>query len=303
MGKRQTGILGKAKEIFGDDDDSRLYSSLGKEISGKEIKVFQLSVDKIFSNPDQPRKHFDEERLSELAQSIIDRGLLQPIIVKKDGPDKFLLIAGERRFRAYKKARDLADTPEDYRLISSVIRDDNELELAMIENVQREDLYPLEEAEGLALLLDRFGYNHDELAKKINKSRFHITELIALTRLPDQIKQEVRSTPAKFSKSILLLTARKKEESEMLSFWEKVKSGEITTTQSKKKKETEKPPVGRPRKNKAEVFMEKLDKAQQAISLYVDTNTTTEEHAQITQNLISLREEIDKKLDSLVSNL
>jgi ParB family chromosome partitioning protein len=157
-----------------------------------------LPIGAIRPNPAQPRRHFDAAALAELAASIAARGVLQPIIVKHDG-DGFLIMAGERRYRAAQLAG-LATLP-------ALIRDDDPTEIAMIENLQREDLSPLEEAEGLAALVERFGYTHEGLAALIGKSRPYISNTLALCRLPDWIKCEYHERPD-VSREILISVAR-----------------------------------------------------------------------------------------------
>jgi len=145
------------------------------EISNSNVK--EISVDNIRMNPYQPRKAFDDEKLQELSDSIINNGLLQPIVVTRDG-DGYLLIAGERRLRATKLAN--IDT------IKAVILDveDNKLrELALIENIQRDDLNILEIANSYAGLLNDYGITQEELAKIVSKSRSSIANIVRLLSL------------------------------------------------------------------------------------------------------------------------
>jgi len=161
------------------------------------------------ANPGQPRKHFDADALGELAASIAARGLLQPIIVKRDG-DGFLIMAGERRFRAAQLA--------GLREVPALIRDDNPLEVAMIENLQREDLSPLEEAEGLGALIEQYGYTHEALADLIGKSRPYVSNTLALRRLPEEIKQEYHAQPD-VSREILISVARAASRERQALLW------------------------------------------------------------------------------------
>ena len=149
-------------------------------------------------NPAQPRRYFDSEALAELAASISQHGILQPLIVKRDGPG-FVIMAGERRFRAAQLA--------GQRVIPALIRDDDPVEIAMIENLQREDLSPLEEAEGLGSMLDRYAYTHEVLAELIGKSRPYVSNTLALRRLPEHIKAEYHAAPT-VSREILISVAR-----------------------------------------------------------------------------------------------
>lgn len=165
---------------------------------GARTTVATLRLDVVHPNPDQPRRHFDLEALAELAASISTRGLLQPIIVTRDG-DGYMIMAGERRYRASKLA--------GLREVPALIRDDNPMEVAMIENLQREDLSALEEAEGLGALIDEYGYTHEALAELIGKSRPYVSNTLVLRRLPQRIKDEVHASPD-VSREILISVSR-----------------------------------------------------------------------------------------------
>jgi ParB family chromosome partitioning protein len=163
----------------------------------------------------QPRKYFDDERLAELSQSIKERGLLQPIVVRKDGDD-FELLAGERRFRAAKLA--------GLDRVPALIRDkDDPLEVALIENLQREDLTPLEEAEALAGLIETHGYSHRAVADVLGKSRPYISNALSLLRLPDRVKAEVHSAGRVVSRELLMGVARSETPEEAEALWSRLK--------------------------------------------------------------------------------
>jgi ParB family chromosome partitioning protein len=157
-----------------------------------------IPVVSIRPNPEQPRRHFDPEKLEELAASIRARGILHPIIVKREGA-AYMVMAGERRFRAAQLA--------GLDAVPALIRDDDPLEIAIIENLQRENLSPLEEAEGLGALSDQYGYTHDALADLIGKSRPYVSNTLALRRLPGHIKNEYYEKPD-VSREILISVAR-----------------------------------------------------------------------------------------------
>ena len=150
----------------------------------------KISIGSIVPNKNQPRKFFEKEALDELANSIKERGIIQPLIVRNsDGEEgKYELIAGERRWQAAQKAG-LHEVPV------SIISADNlkSLELAIIENVQRKDLNPVEEAESYKNLIDKFNYDQDKVAKFIGKSRSHISNSIRLLSLPNKIIDMIRN--------------------------------------------------------------------------------------------------------------
>ena len=150
----------------------------------------KISIGSIIPNKNQPRKFFEKEALDELTNSIKERGIIQPLIVRNsdDVEGKYELIAGERRWQAAQKAG-LHEVPV------SIISADNlkSLELAIIENVQRKDLNPVEEAESYKNLIDKFNYDQDNVAKFIGKSRSHISNSIRLLSLPNKIIDMIRN--------------------------------------------------------------------------------------------------------------
>jgi ParB family chromosome partitioning protein len=137
----------------------------------------------------QPRRHFDETALEELASSIRQHGLLQPILVRPLGtPDSYEIVAGERRWRAAQRAS-LHDVP----VIIQALSDTQALEIALVENLQRQDLTALEEAEGYKRLMDEFGHTHGKLGDLVGKSRSHVANTLRLLALPDAVKAMMQS--------------------------------------------------------------------------------------------------------------
>jgi len=171
-------------------DSSKIKKGLGRGLSSLigetkiESQKNRLSVSVLIPNKYQPRKIFDEENLNELANSIRERGILQPIIVRKsnDEQSKFEIIAGERRWLAAQKAG-LHDLP----VVITEADDLKSLEFAIVENVQRHDLNPLEEAQGYKRLIDDFSYDQEKVSKFIGKSRSYITNALRLLSLPDEV--------------------------------------------------------------------------------------------------------------------
>lgn len=195
--------------------------------------LVEVSLDALRPNPDQPRKSFGEDGLRELAESIRQHGLIQPIVVTADG-DGYTIVAGERRFRAVRRL--------GMETVSVLVLEGGQTdELALIENVQREDLHPLEEAEAMQGLMDRHGYTHEKLAAVLGKARSTVTNTLKLNELPDAIKDECRTAVA-VSKSVLLEIARRDDEGERLSLWEQVKKGELTVRTARKKKRRRRQP-------------------------------------------------------------
>jgi ParB family chromosome partitioning protein len=147
----------------------------------------QVDIDNISPSPFQPRRAFDEIKLQELAVSIRNQGIIQPLVVRPKG-ERFELIAGERRWRAAMKAG-LSTVPVVVRQAS----DRDALQLALIENLQREDLNPIEEAVGYRRLQDEFTWSQEEVAEKVGKSRPAVTNALRLLSLPSEVQQEVAS--------------------------------------------------------------------------------------------------------------
>ena len=149
-----------------------------------EAQKNQLSISDLIPNKYQPRKIFDESGLEDLTNSIKERGMIQPIIVRKSNDDKskFEIIAGERRWLAAQRAG-LHDVP----VVITEADDLKSLEFAIVENVQRHDLSPLEEAQGYKRLIDEFSYDQEKVSKFIGKSRSHITNSLRLLSLPDDV--------------------------------------------------------------------------------------------------------------------
>ena len=167
-----------------------LGRGLSSLIGDSELKTntSKISIGSIVPNRYQPRKNFQKESLEELTNSIKERGVIQPLIVRRsnDGDDKYELIAGERRWQASQNAG-LHEVPV------VIIDADNlkSLELAIVENVQRKDLNPIEEAEGYQKLINEFDYDHDEVSKFIGKSRAHISNTLRLLNLPLKVREKI----------------------------------------------------------------------------------------------------------------
>ena len=177
-------------------DSNKIKKGLGRGLSSLigETKVEtlknQLSISDLIPNKYQPRKIFDEDNLNDLTNSIKERGILQPIIVRKSNHDKskFEIIAGERRWLAAQRAG-FHKVP----VVITEVDDLRSLEFAIVENVQRHDLNPLEEAQGYRRLIDEFAYDREKVSKFIGKSRSHIANTLRLLTLPDTIIKLIES--------------------------------------------------------------------------------------------------------------
>ncbi|MEJ5284687.1 MAG: ParB/RepB/Spo0J family partition protein [Brevinematia bacterium] len=172
------------KQALGKGMLALMDENIADEIENK--KTLTVSIEKIIPNRYQPRKNFDEEALKELAESIKSNGIIQPIIVSELGDGTYELIAGERRWRAAKIAG-LTEVPVILRDCSEAER----LEIALIENIQRENLNPIEEALAYKEILEKLSITQDELAQKIGKNRATITNTLRLLKLPEYVREKI----------------------------------------------------------------------------------------------------------------
>ena len=182
LGKGLAALIGE-KESLGNDINKP------NDVSNQNLRRSdEIPIEFLHPNKNQPRKLFDEEKIDELSQSIKQKGLILPILVKKIDENNYQIIAGERRWRASQKAG-LHDVP----VIIKNLDDKEILEIALIENMQREDLNPIEEAEGIARLQDEFKYTQEELSNILGKSRPQISNTIRLLKLPQKVKEFVQN--------------------------------------------------------------------------------------------------------------
>lgn len=183
MAKKNAGLGRGLSAILGEVEEA--YQNNLNDNSGL---VVEIEIDKIKPNPLQPRKVFDNESLQELAASIQEHGLLQPILVYEDmdNSDEYFLIAGERRLRASKIAH-----KESIKAIIVDVQEEKLRELALIENIQRDDLNPIDLAQSYKELIEDYGITHEELAKKLSKSRTQITNTLRLLELDKNVQKYV----------------------------------------------------------------------------------------------------------------
>ena len=183
-----------------------------------------VPIDRIRANPDQPRRAFDEKELQDLAASIREKGVIQPLILRPHPVEagQYEIVAGERRWRAAQMAA-VHELPAVVRELS----DTEVLELAIIENIQRADLNPLEEAHGYRQLMDRFGHTQERLAEALGKSRSHIANLLRLLTLPEPVLELVRAGKLTAGHARALVTASHPE-----ALARKVVEGDLSVRQT-----------------------------------------------------------------------
>ena len=183
--------------------------------SSSRLGVNRVKINHIKPNPDQPRRDFDEKSLEELSLSIKSKGVITPITLRKSGK-YYEIVAGERRWRAAKKAN-LKSIPA---YIINIKNNSEMMQVALIENIQREDLNAIEEAEGYAILNSKHGLSHDEIANTIGKKRTTISNTLRLLKLPPEIRKSIRE--GKISAGHGRAILQKKTVSAMQSFWKKI---------------------------------------------------------------------------------
>ena len=167
------------------------------------MKLQNINLDKIITNPNQPRKYFSEEKMEELKESIKNNGLIQPIIVRKlenTVQNKYEIIAGERRYRACKSLGF-----ESVQCVVIQAGDSKSYEFSVLENIQRENLNPIEEAESYVMLMEVYGYTQENMAQKLGKTRSAISNKIRLLKLPEAIKSYVRTGELSYGHARTLL--------------------------------------------------------------------------------------------------
>ena len=284
--------LGKGLEqLFSDSviDFDAFEDNIVKEDSKD---VTEINLDDIRTNPYQPRKNFDIESLNELADSIKEYGIIQPIIVKKSIKG-YELVAGERRTKAAKLAG-LTKIPA----IIKDFNDDEMMEIALLENIQREDLNPIEEAISIDNIIKLRGYTQEEFAKKFGKSRTYITNILGLLRLPEEVKKLVENN--KLSMSHARVLSKLDNDEKIIDLASKVVSDEISVHELEKLASENSPVAQKRVKNKPfnttyrlyeNLLLEKLD------SKVKINNNKIEIYFDGKKDLERILEELDVKIE------
>jgi ParB family chromosome partitioning protein len=198
-----------------------------------------IPVDQIRPNPDQPRKALGD--LRELTESIRQKGVLEPLLVRfVPREDCYYIISGERRYHA-SRAAGLREVPA----IEKMADDAETLEIALIENIQRKDLTPFEEADGLHRLAEQFDYTHDDVAKKIGRARSSVSEILTLRNIPEQLRKKCIEHGV-LAKTLLLQIAKQPNEKKMLEMFTRILQGGLTRDEARKERAEEKAGPQRP---------------------------------------------------------
>jgi ParB family chromosome partitioning protein len=246
---------------------------------GTETVGRMIPAEEIEANPYQPRQTLGD--LAELTASIREKGVLEPLLVRRV-ENRYQIIAGERRYRAAVEAG-ISELPCIIREAS----DAETMEIALVENLQRKDLTAFEEADGLRVLGETYGYTHEDMAEKLGKSRSTITESLSLTAMPEPVRQLCRLADIQ-SKSVLLQVVRQGEQEKMVAFVERLqKGGEATREAARRLAKPEEARKGRPRH-----FVFKLQPKGGSFSLALQFKKAAVEREEIIRTLEQILESL-----------
>jgi len=247
--------------------------------------IYEIELDKIEANPNQPRKYFDDELIKELSNSIKEHGVFQPIILKKT-EDKYIIVSGERRYKAAIQA--------ELKKIPAVIRnytDAKIAEISLVENLQREDLSPIEEANAYDLIIKNYNLTQNELAKRVGKSRSHITNILGLLRLPEVIKEMLLNK--KISMGHARVISKLETEEEMIELANEIIESKLNVRETEKISSDKKTNVKEEKTN-----FNKLYKVERnMIAKYYNSNVS------INNNRVTFKVENEEEIKSLIEEL
>jgi len=245
-----------------------------------------LPLEKVQPNPEQPRKTLGD--LRELTESIREKGVLEPLLVRFNPRENlYFIISGERRFHAA-RAAGLREVP----CIEKVADDAESLEIALIENLQRKDLTPFEEAEGLARLAQQFDLTHDEIARKIGRSRVGVTETLTLCAITPSVRKKCLERGF-LSKSLLLQIARQPNEKKMLEMVDRIARGGLTRDEARAERRADSAAPPRPRP-----FRFRFEPETKAFRLHIEFQKSQISKAELVLALRAALSEIEKALEA-----
>ena len=249
-----------------------------------DLLIEEVKLSDITPDPDQPRKLMDERALHELAESIKEHGVIQPILLRKGDDGRNIIVAGERRFKASKIAGS--------KTIPAIFTTGNPAEIALVENLLREDLTPMEEADAIDRLKRESGYTSRKIAKFLGKAENTVSETLSILCLPKSVKKDLESNP-NVPKRILVRIAALKNPKKMAGAWRKYKAGDISREKITKDDGNDK------RSNKKTVLLRFLKTSTKSLSdIQVDT-MTEEDKLEVREELESLEQEIRNTLMKL----
>ncbi|SFL88215.1 ParB/RepB/Spo0J family partition protein [Halanaerobium salsuginis] len=271
-----------------------LNALINNEKNEDQNLVEEIFVDQIEANPFQPRLSFEEDALSELAASIKEKGVIQPITLRKVKAERYQIVAGERRWRACKKL--------EMNKIPAVIRDFNDqemMEIALIENLQREDLNPIEEAKAYQQMLENFSLTQSELADKVGKSRSNIANMVRLLNLADKVKNHLEKGTITIGHARALLSLSAAEA--QIAACENIIIQDLTVRETEKYVDKLKNPLPTTNKNKqAKALSANWQQAAEKLSQNIGMKVSIKQRQK--NNLLTIEIDSLEKLEQLIDN-
>jgi len=246
-------------------------------------KLYDLNIADVQPDPDQPRKYFDEQALAELKASIEKHGVLQPVLVRQGADSGLLLVSGERRYQASKLA--------GLQTIPAVFTDGEPTEISIVENLLRENLTAIEEAEAIEKLRAQHEYTLADLALVLGKSDSTLSEILSLNKLPDDVKNDCRNEP-KAGRVILALIARQKTPEKMTALYTKYKESGLTVGELRKK-------TAKPKPLDAPVDLTFVDQFYDRIYTLDSATLTNSQKVALNQTIVKMRSMLLEKTKQL----
>jgi ParB family chromosome partitioning protein len=253
------------------------------QVTYEKGKLYDLNIDDLQPDPEQPRKYFDELALTELKASIEKHGVLQPVLVRQGTDGALLLVSGERRYQASKLAGCLT--------IPAVFTDGDPAEISIVENLLRENLTAIEEAEAIEKLRALHDYALSDLTTVLGKSASTLSEILSLNKLPAEVKDDCRNDP-KAGRSILVLIARQKSPEKMTALYTKYKESGLTRGEIRKKS-------AKPKLAGAPIDLTFVDQFYDRINLLDSAVLTSDQKVSLNLTLVNLRDMLLQKMKQL----
>ena len=251
-----------------------------------------IAVASIVTNQHQPRTSFDSEKMNMLVESIKEKGIIQPLTVRKKNDDNFELIAGERRLRAAKKIG-LKTVPVFIITVNNIAE---MMELALIENIQRVDLNPIEEAEGYLVLSEKYNFSQNEIAKSVAKSRSEITNKMRLLKLPDVVKKGLLANKIFYGHARALLSL--KDDIKIKKIYKQILENKLSARQTEKLIKTRQQEQNKKSKHKKYQFLKQEQELQKLLNTPIAIKTNTSN-----QGFIKIKFKNKKELERIIQHI
>jgi len=248
-------------------------SAVSTQTGFEKGKLYQLKLNSLIPDPEQPRKFFDKQALAELQASITGHGVLQPVLVREGGEGKFSIVSGERRFQAAKNA--------GLKTIPAIFTDGEPAEISIIENLLRENLTAIEEAEAIERLRSLHDNGLNDLASVLGKSDSTISEILSLNRLPSEVKDDCRNDP-KAARGVLAVITRQKTPEKMIALYTRYKESGLTRGEVI-------PKPAKPKTTRAPLTPEEIAAFCERLDLLVAADMTAEAKAALAIEMTKLR--------------